>query len=164
MLIALAANDLIRSLQKEIAMQKAIAKESQSFQAQVHSQEKDLAKARALADQMSKSLAEAQNENKVLQAKLASSRATSTAADRTPGSAMKGRSQAQAKNLVAGASDAARATQTAQKKEDLYSDLTGLIIRGVDVANESDIFDCIQTGRNGSEWIILAIVIILTEQ
>ena len=41
--------------------------------------------------------------------------------------------------------------QLAQLKEDLYSDLTGLILRGVEIGTDSDIFDCIQTGRNGSE-------------
>ncbi|KAG8531527.1 uncharacterized protein KY384_003156 [Bacidia gigantensis] len=67
---AQAANDLIASMKKEIAMQKAIVKESQSFQSQVQIREADLTQTRALADQLSKSLAEAQNENKALQAKL----------------------------------------------------------------------------------------------
>ena len=36
-------------------------------------------------------------------------------------------------------------------KEDLYSDLTGLMIRGVKRSPEEDVYDCIQTGRNGSK-------------
>jgi len=42
-------------------------------------------------------------------------------------------------------------SQAAQLKEDLYSDLTGLIIRGVKRDAEDDVYDCIQTGRNGSK-------------
>jgi hypothetical protein len=34
-------------------------------------------------------------------------------------------------------------------KEDLYSDLTGLMIRNVKRLDEEDVYDCIQTGRNG---------------
>ncbi|MBE3045332.1 hypothetical protein IMZ48_22830 [Candidatus Bathyarchaeota archaeon] len=44
------------------------------------------------------------------------------------------------------------AIQTAQLKEDLYTDLTGLIVRGVKQGKE-DIYDCLQTGRNGSKSI-----------
>ena len=37
-------------------------------------------------------------------------------------------------------------------KENLYSDLTGLIIRNVKRKEGEDEFDCIQTGRNGSKY------------
>jgi Chromosome segregation protein Csm1/Pcs1 len=37
-------------------------------------------------------------------------------------------------------------------KEDMYSDLTGLIIRGVKRTEGGDAYDCIQTGRNGSKY------------
>lgn len=50
-----------------------------------------------------------------------------------------------------GSAEAAQAAQVALLKEDLYSDLTGLILRGVERREESDIYDCIQTGRNGSK-------------
>lgn len=52
---------------------------------------------------------------------------------------------------MVGSAEAAQAAQVALLKEDLYSDLTGLILRGVDRGDEADIYDCIQTGRNGSE-------------
>lgn len=52
---------------------------------------------------------------------------------------------------MVGSAEAAYAAQVAQLKEDLYSDLTGLILRGVERKDESDIYDCIQTGRNGSK-------------
>ena len=38
-------------------------------------------------------------------------------------------------------------------KEELYGDLTGLILNGVKRLDGEDIYDCIQTGRNGSELI-----------
>ena len=53
-----------------------------------------------------------------------------------------------------GSAEAAHAAQVAQLKEDLYSDLTGLILRSVEMGNEADVYDCIQTGRNGSEYFL----------
>jgi hypothetical protein len=52
---------------------------------------------------------------------------------------------------MVGSAEAAHAAQVAQLKEDLYSDLTGLILRGVEIGSEADVYDCIQTGRNGSK-------------
>lgn len=51
---------------------------------------------------------------------------------------------------MVGSAEAAHAAQVAQLKEELYADLTGLILRGVDKGEEADVYDCIQTGRNGS--------------
>ena len=53
-----------------------------------------------------------------------------------------------------GSAEAAHAAQVAQLKEDLYSDLTGLILRSVEMGSEADVYDCIQTGRNGSRFFI----------
>ena len=122
---------------------------------QLSTRDADLAKTQALANQLSTSLAEIQNENKALQAKLANSRNASVAVEslgaKTPASAMKVKSQAQSRTLMVGSAEAAHAAQVAQLKEDLYSDLTGLILRGVDIGVEADTYDCIQTGRNGSK-------------
>jgi len=65
---------------------------------------------------------------------------------------MRGRNQVQTRTLMVGSAEAAHAAQVAQLKEDLYSDLTGLILRGVERTFESDVYDCIQTGRNGSKY------------
>ena len=51
---------------------------------------------------------------------------------------------------MVGSVEAAQAAQVAQLKEELYADLTGLLLRGVDRMEEVDVYDCIQTGRNGS--------------
>ena len=154
--MTVAASDLIDSLKKEIATQKAIAVESQTFRNQVQLRDTELAKAQSFANQLSASLVEAQNENKILQAKLANSRSASVAVEslgsRTPGSAMKARNQAQTRSITVGSAEAAQAAQVAQLKEDLYGDLTGLILRGVYISSEADTYDCIQTGCNGSKF------------
>ena len=151
-----AAKDLIDSLRNELATQKALTQDSRSLQNQIASRDADLTKTQALADQLSSSLAEAQNENKALQAKLASSRSASTAVEslgsKTPGSVIRGKAPA-ARTIMVGSAEAAQAAQVAQLKEDLYSDLTGLIVRGVERKEESDVYDCIQTGRNGGKLI-----------
>ncbi|KAJ4300230.1 hypothetical protein N0V88_002902 [Collariella sp. IMI 366227] len=60
-----------------------------------------------------------------------------------------------ASRLAATASEAAFAA--AQKKEDLYGDLTGLIVRSVKREGGEEVFDCLQTGRNGTLHFKLAI-------
>lgn len=150
----IAAEDLIVSLRKELALQKALSQDSRSLQTQITARDADLTKTQALADQLSTSLSEAQNENKALQAKLANSRSASSTVEslnaRTPGSAMRGKTPA-ARTVMVGSAEAAQAAQVAQLKEDLYSDLTGLILRGVERGDESDVYDCLQTGPNGSK-------------
>ena len=153
------ASDLIKSLKKELATHKALNADTTSIQNEIQTRDAELMKSRAQADALAKQLAEAQAENKALAAKLANSRHVSAAvesidATRTPASGLRGRGQQQGhgvKTVMVGSAEAAQAAQMAQLKEDMYSDLTGLIMRGVDVGRESDVYDCIQTGANGSE-------------
>ncbi|TVY33975.1 Monopolin complex subunit [Lachnellula subtilissima] len=95
-------------------------------------------------------------ENKTLSAKLAANRTVAASVEsansRVPGSAVKPNGGIRLMGTV----EAAQVAQAAQLKEDLYSDLTGLIIRGVKRETEEDIFDCIQTGRNGTLHFKLA--------
>ena len=139
-------------------MQKALTQDSRSLQTQIAARDADLTKTQALADQLSASLSEAQNENKALQAKLANSRNASAAVEslnaRTPGSGMRGKTPT-ARTVMVGSAEAAQAAQVAQLKEDLYSDLTGLILRGVERGDESDVYDCLQTGPNGSKFSLI---------
>ncbi|KAL8927497.1 MAG: hypothetical protein Q9208_002302 [Pyrenodesmia sp. 3 TL-2023] len=147
-----AANELIISLKKELATQKALAQESRTLQKQIAAKDTEVSKAQALATELSNSLSEAQNENKVLQAKVASARSASatieSASSKTPGSAIKGKGSA--RTIMVGSAEAAQAAQAAQLKEDLYRDLTGLLVLGVERGGEADTYDCIQTGRNGT--------------
>lgn len=98
-------------------------------------------------------LSGAQTEIKTLTAKLAATRASSTNADsKVPGSAIKAQ-----RTMMPGSTEAAKDPQIRQLKEDLYSDLTGLIIRGVKRGEDEDIYDCIQTGRNGSKFLVIGL-------
>lgn len=151
-----AAHSLIASLKQELATQKALSADTSTIQKQIGSRNADLIKTRALADDLSTQLTEAQNENKALQAKLANSRSASAAVEslsaKTPGSASRARRELQGgRTIMVGSAEAAQAAQAAQLKEDLYSDLAGLIMRGVERGVDSDVYDCIQTGRNGSK-------------
>ena len=147
------ANDLIASLRKELLAQKASVSESKLLSKQIATKDSDLAMANAKIALLDTSLTESQNENKVLQTKLANARASSAVESvhmaKTPGSAVKGKPQA--RTIMVGSAEAAQAAQVAQLKEDLYSDLTGLILRGVEKGEEESVYDCIQTGRNGSK-------------
>ncbi|KAI0908447.1 hypothetical protein F4823DRAFT_599042 [Ustulina deusta] len=67
---------------------------------------------------------------------------------KVPGSAMKN-THANNRHVVSAAEAAA---QLAQKKENLYGDLTGLLVCGVKRENDDEVFDCVQTGRHGSKF------------
>lgn len=141
-------------MKKELATQVTLAQESRSLQAQLLTSDNALSEAQVQVNQLTASLSQVQKENKALQAKLANSRnaavtVESVNASRTPGSAMKGNGQQ--RTIMVGSAEAAQAAQVALLKEDLYSDLTGLILRGVERGDEADVYDCIQTGRNGSK-------------
>lgn len=142
-------------MKEDLATQTAIAQESSSLQTQLTASDLALTQAQQQITELTSSLSEAQNEIKALQVKLANSRSASAAVEsvnaKTPGSAMKGKGQP--RTIMVGSAEAAQAAQVALLKEDLYSDLTGLILRGVERGDESDVYDCIQTGRNGSKCI-----------
>lgn len=151
-----ASTELINSLKKELAMQGPLANDSRKVKKELQVKEAELERLRNKNAELTSSLSSAQNEIKALQAKLAASRSASVGAEasnsKAPSSIPKSSSQSRAP-AVAG--EAAQAAQVAQMKEDLYSDLTGLIIRGAKRTEEGDTFDCIQTGRNGSKfWLI----------
>ncbi|OLN95662.1 Monopolin complex subunit pcs1 [Colletotrichum chlorophyti] len=132
------ANELISKLKADLAVQRSLAKEGQQAKTQLEEME---AKVTAL----SVSLAEAKQETKTLSTRLAASRSAEAAASaKVPGSAVKGGTAAG--RTIAGSD----AIQTAQLKEDLYGDLTGLIVRVVKRDSAGQVFDCIQTGRNGT--------------
>ncbi|RMZ76635.1 hypothetical protein DV738_g4846, partial [Chaetothyriales sp. CBS 135597] len=140
----LASNELIASLKKELAVQAPLARDSQKIRGQMHSQEAEMARLRTTATELAGSLAAAQNEIKALHAKLAAARASSVAADgRTPARESK-------REIRPALAPGPEAAQTAQMKEELYSDLTGLIVRSVKRSADGDTYDCIQTGRNGT--------------
>ncbi|KAL8372367.1 hypothetical protein RB595_001932 [Gaeumannomyces hyphopodioides] len=163
-----AANDLIAKLKEELAAQKELAREGQQHKKDLEAKQ---AEAAALASQVAAlegAVAEAKKEVKTLAAKLASSRTvvdSVAASSKVPGSALKPGhfgsalkpGTAAARAAAASAEAMQSAAQAAQMKEDLYGDLTGLIVRGVKRTPDEDVFDCIQTGRNGTLHFKLSI-------
>lgn len=111
-----------------------------------------MAKLKAQADEARSQLASSQSEIKALQTKLAAARNTAASfeATKVPGSAIKGGAANRA--TAAATAEAAQVAQLAQLKEDLYTDFTGLIIRDVKNRETDHLYDCIQTGVNGSEY------------
>lgn len=144
-----AAIQLISTLKAQLAAQTELAKEGQRFKQQLETSESTVADLQNTVDGLNASLAHAKTEMKTLSTKLSASRTAEAAAMKIPGSAIKG-STANNRMLA----NAESAIQAAQLKEDLYADLTGLIVRGVKRENDVEVYDCIQTGRNGSKKLM----------
>lgn len=113
---------------------------------QLESSEGKVAVTQTKLEETTKSLTEAQGELKTLKTKLAAARSAEAAQVKVSSSAIK--SNTAPARLLANAEAAA---QVAQLKEDLYADMTGLIITGIKREEDGDVYDCIQTGRNGSK-------------
>ncbi|GCB19477.1 monopolin complex subunit pcs1 [Aspergillus awamori] len=147
-----ASNNLIASLKAELEAQKALGQQSRSLQRQLKERDAEVAQLKSQAEEATGQLSSAQSEVKALQTKLAAARNTAAslenAASKIPGSAIK--SGANRANAAAVTAEAAQAAQFAQLKEDLYTDLTGLIIRDVKKRPSDNLYDCIQTGSNGT--------------
>lgn len=129
--------------------------QSRGLQKQLSDRDSEITRAKADADEARALLASAQSEAKALQTKLAAARNTAASlegASKIPGSAIKGGKGVIANRANAAASaEAAQAAQLARLKEDLYSDLTGLIVLDVKNRDSDNVYDCIQTGSNGSK-------------
>jgi hypothetical protein len=148
---------LISSLKADLAAQSPQLKESRDLKKLVDSQAADISKLQMKIKELTSSLSDAHMQNETLSAKLAANRNAAPTVERAngrgPGSAVK----ANGGIRVMGSTEAAQAAHQAQLKEDFYSDLTGLIIRDVKKEAEEDVYDCIQTGRNGSKSLSPAI-------
>ena len=134
---------MIASLKEDLVASSSTTKESRELRKKVHTQTAEISALQAQVAQLTASVAQTQSENKTLVAKLAANRtaAAESANTKAPGTAVKPNGGVRGMG-----GDAA-----AQLKENLYSDLTGLLIRSVKHEAGDDIFDCIQTGRNGSK-------------
>lgn len=158
------ANNLIASLKREIADLRKTSSSSTTESARLKSEVATLQtaadKAKEEAKTNSTALLEATNEVKSLTAKLDAARKSSqiVSTDKTPGSAMKSQTRGQ---LNGGGGLGSEATKYAAMKEELYRDLTGLIINSVKRRDGEDEFSCIQTGRNGSKFSSLRLYVLL---
>ncbi|PBP24115.1 chromosome segregation protein [Diplocarpon rosae] len=145
------AGDLVRSLNVDIASKVSWEKKAEALNKKLDLQTAETTSLQAQLALLKTSFSEVQSENKTLSAKLAATRiaaaSVESAHSKTPGSVLKSNGGIR----LMGSAEAAQAAQAAQLKEDLYRDLTGLIIRGVKREEEEDVFDCLQTGgRNGT--------------
>jgi septal ring factor EnvC (AmiA/AmiB activator) len=144
------ANDLIASLKKELAeirkTSSATITDSAKLQSQVAALTAENDRLKEEHKVTATSLTESQNEAKALTAKLEAARKTNAATDKVPGSAVK--------KIEHGKTHGASAESVKENalKEELYRDLTGLIITSVKRKDGEDEYSCIQTGRNGSKF------------
>ena len=145
-----ASNELIASLKKELAQQGPLAQDSRKLKKQMQTHESETIQLRSNNAELSSSLTAAQSEIKALQAKLVAARSSSVAPEsgNAKTSANNSKTSTTVRPVLPSGSEG---VHVAQMKEELYSDLTGLIIRSVKRAEDGDTYDCIQTGRNGSK-------------
>lgn len=143
-----ASKTLVAGLKEELAKQTKLAQGTKNLQTQLEKKEKRATQLEDELEGVTTSLNKAQNEIKALQAKLTVSRnAAANAENARPGP---GARNGTSSRLVANGN--VESVQIAQLKEDLYSDLTGLIIRDVKKRESDHLYDCIQTGLNGSKY------------
>jgi hypothetical protein len=129
----------VASLKSDLIEQRSISQAAEVTRQQLQDTEATAAELQIRVRDLERALSEARTDVKTLKAKLSANRSGEPAG---------------AKGLGAGGSvgdGLVASSQVAHMKEDLYGDLTGLIVRGIKKEGSDDIFDCIQTGRNGSK-------------
>lgn len=114
-----------------------LAAESRALKHRLSSKETEITKLHTRVAELTKAVATASKEQQVLQAKLSV---------QVPGSAVK-----PGRGPLVGIGGAAGADQqwVQRVKEELYGDLTNLMIVSVKKESESRLFECLQTGANG---------------
>lgn len=160
-----AADQLVASLRADLAAQSHSKSDTVSLRQEIESLKEDK---RRTADQaasqgaeinsVKSSLQAAQNEVKALQARLAATRSGSESNGRSgPANASNLGPSKPAVSKMGGNVMNSEEAHKRRLKEELYTDLTGLIVRDVKQrADEGeDVYDCIQTGRNGSKSLHL---------
>ncbi|KAG6019683.1 hypothetical protein E4U41_003136 [Claviceps citrina] len=146
---AAASTTLIRELKAELAAQFATIKQNEQIGRQLEDSKSNVGELERTVAELTASLAKARSEVQSLSAKLAASKAVEAGVKMSA-------SMIKTVNGVA-RSTPSEAVLAAQAKEDLYGDLTGLIVRGVSQIDSANVFDCIQTGRNGTLHFKLAL-------
>ncbi|KAG8419211.1 hypothetical protein J3458_004108 [Metarhizium acridum] len=137
-----ASNKLIQSLKEELNAQSALVKQGEQVRQHLERSETNVCDLESKICGLEASLSNARSEIKSLSAKLSASRAAEASA-KIPGGALK-------PGAMGHKSASSEVVLAAQAKEDLYGDLTGLIVRGMKRGDGGSVFDCIQTGRNGT--------------
>ncbi|EME38423.1 hypothetical protein DOTSEDRAFT_181567 [Dothistroma septosporum NZE10] len=142
------AHELISLLKKEMAELRKSTSVSTSETTTLQKQVDDLTTSKETLvterDEIRGKLHVSQNEVKSLEAKLSNAR------QQISNGAEEAKVAAPKKSNGAISVNTTEAQKEAKMKEDLYSDLTGLIIMGVRRNEGEDVYKCVQTGRNGT--------------
>ncbi|KAL1903021.1 hypothetical protein Sste5346_000934 [Sporothrix stenoceras] len=152
---AKASNELIASLKAELASFRDLAKDGAKNKREWEASEARAADLKAQVGELKKALDDAKAASKTLSTKLAAARTAAEmpslpAGMTMPGSAIKASSKSSSVPARAAVEAMQANSQMAQLKEDLYGDLTGLLVRSALRQGSREMYDCIQTGRNGS--------------
>ncbi|PHH52559.1 hypothetical protein CFIMG_005827RA [Ceratocystis fimbriata CBS 114723] len=150
------STQLIAQLKEQVKAQTELAREGESLRIELEQSETTVDELRAKVAALEQSLTDSRAENKNLVTKLAASRSDISIGSGTigKGASSSGILGGNGARTMAASNEMVLA---AQMKEDLYGDLTGLIIRGIKRSDSEDVFDCLQTGRNGTLHFKLAI-------
>ncbi|RDA85603.1 hypothetical protein CP532_0904 [Ophiocordyceps camponoti-leonardi (nom. inval.)] len=138
------SNHLIQQLKVDLAAQTALAEQGESLRQQLERSEANAESLQAAVDKLTADLNAARQEISTLSVKLTVNRNAESSVKKS------------AARSNAAVDKAGLLIHTAKAKEDLYGDLTGLIVRGLSQGEDEDMFDCIQTGRNGTLHFKLA--------
>jgi regulator of replication initiation timing len=132
---------VIKALKQQITDFQSRTSDLASLRKELAASAKESARLAAENKKLADSLTSAQNESKTLSSKLAAARSSvQPVKARTAGGVLPGTAEAQKEATLA------------KQKVDLYSDLTNLVVLGVKRSeDEEDVYDCLQTGRNGSK-------------
>jgi regulator of replication initiation timing len=141
---------VIKALKQQITDFQSRTSDLASLRKELAASAKESARLAAENKKLADSLTSAQNESKTLSSKLAAARSSvQPESKNVPGSAVKART---AGVVLPGTAEAQKEATLAKQKVDLYSDLTNLVVLGVKRSeDEEDVYDCLQTGRNGSK-------------
>ncbi|KAF8472035.1 chromosome segregation protein Csm1/Pcs1-domain-containing protein [Kalaharituber pfeilii] len=143
------SEDLTTALQKDLNAKQDLIIENKRLRKQLASKEAEIIAVQKQLEELEKEIYDVQTENQTLQAKLSIARSHVP----VPGSAVKKHSRDQ--SLVNGNShnDSIPPGWEAAAKEELYGDLSGLTILSIKLLPDNPnlrVFDCIQTGKNGT--------------
>ncbi|KAI1816448.1 hypothetical protein GGS20DRAFT_221694 [Poronia punctata] len=149
---------LIATLKAKLAADSELAKDVERLRKQLEDSQNKVDELQGKLEGAQSSLTESKTEIKTLSTKLTAARSAEPAPVKVPGSAMKnvhGNNRHQPGGAEA-AAQLAQKKELLQKKENLYGDLTGLLVCGVKREKDEEVFDCVQTGRNGTLHFKLA--------
>ncbi|KAL1598609.1 hypothetical protein SLS60_007749 [Paraconiothyrium brasiliense] len=148
---------VIQALKQQIAEMQSRTAEIAALRKELVKVGKDNARLAAENQKVNESLTAAHKEKDTLSTKLAAARSMAPLETKNvPGSAAKARSTGV---VLPGQIEAAKKAVFQDQKVELYSDLTNLLVMGVKKSEEGDdVYDLIQTGRNGTLHFQLSVM------